>query len=133
MRYCMECDRITTEMDSLTCPACGTVLLALDELPQEDLDRLVVLKCCESLYEAEVLRAALDAQGIDVMIEDVGLLASVFPRSAHGDATSARVMVRLEDAEGALELLRRKDAGELAITDDDVSEDDRPEETAPSP
>ncbi|HUW56048.1 MAG TPA: DUF2007 domain-containing protein [Planctomycetota bacterium] len=135
MRYCMECDRLTMETDSLTCPACGTVLLSLDELPEEDLDRLVVLTWCDSLPEAMVLRAALDDQGIDSILEDEGLLEIANPFHGSGDAQGGtRVLVRLEDAEAALELLRQKDAGELAISEDDVlEEDEEPEQTAPPP
>lgn len=120
MPYCADCDMVTAQTDSPTCPACGAVLIAIADVACEDRDRPVVLKCCGNPYEAEVLRAALDAEGIDAIIEDVGLLASVFPRSAHGDATGARVLIRLEDAEAGLDLLRRKQAGELTIPDDDL-------------
>jgi len=122
MRYCPECQTITREAASPTCPACGKVLLSMDELPPEERDRLVVLKWCENLEEAQVLRAALNAEGIDAIVEDTGLLSWVNPYNASGGATDTRVLIRLGDAEAGLELLRRKEAGELAISEDEIPE-----------
>ena len=129
MRYCPKCESLSADPDAPTCPACGTVLVPMDQLPPEDLDRSVVLTCCRTLEEAMVLRAALAQEGIDSAIEDEGLLEIINP--FHGGLNAGpRVMVRLADAEAALDFLRRKDAGELAISEDDLPEegtkDDQP-------
>ena len=127
MRYCPECEMLSVDAEAETCAACGKVLVSIDDIAPKEPDRLVVLTTCENPYQADVLRAALAGIGIDVLLEDVGLLASIWPVTAHGDVTSTRVMVHLKDAEAALDLLRQKNAGELAIDEDDVSEDDTPE------
>jgi len=122
MRYCPECQTITQEAASPTCPACGRVLLSMDELPPEERDRLVVLKWCANLEEAQVLKTALNAEGIDAMVEEQGLIAWVNPYDARGGATHTRVFIRLGDAEAGLELLRQKEAGELALSEDEIPE-----------
>jgi len=121
MRYCPECQTITQEAESPTCPACGRVLLSKDEIAPEDLDRPVVLTWCGSVFEAMVLRAALADEGITAFVEDEGLLELINPY--HGGPTvegGTRVMIRLGDAEAGLEFLRRKEAGELAIPEDEI-------------
>ncbi len=120
MRYCPKCAELSDADNPPICPSCGGVLQALDSLPEEEGDRLVVLKWCESIGEAEVLKAALEAQGIDALIEDENLLAAASGWDGRGGATDTRVTVHLRDAETALEFLRRKDAGELTLPDEDV-------------
>ena len=39
-----------------------------------------------------------------------------------GGATHTRVFIRLGDAEAGLELLRQKEAGELALSEDEIPE-----------
>ncbi len=127
MRYCPKCQTLEDAGESPACPACGTVLLATDVLPEEELDRPVVLKWCENIEEAEVLKTALSSLGIDCVVEDERLIAGwINMYDGRGGATDTRVLVRLRDAEAALELLRRKDAGELAITEDDVPAESEP-------
>lgn len=124
MKYCLDCEMMTEGTQATTCPACGTVLRPLDALSPEDLDRPIVLTYCSSLFEAQVLRAALGSQGVDAIVEDEGLLEMVNPYHGGTDPQgSTRVMVRLEDAEAALDLLRRKECGELALTDEEPIED----------
>ena len=124
MRYCPECETVCVEVESSTCLACGEVLVRLDEVSPEERDRPVVLTWCQNFYEAQILVAALAAEGIQTVVEDDGLLARVVPKVVCGDATDTRVMVRLEDAERALEFLRSKDAGELAIGEDDLDDEE---------
>jgi len=126
MPYCRECDCVTVQTDSSTCPVCGSVLIAIEDVPPEDRDRPVVLTQCDNLYEAMVLRTALEAEGIQTLVEDEGLLGVVGlmnPYHAGGTQGSTSVLVRLEDAEAALELLRRKEAGELTLSEDDLPEE----------
>jgi len=127
MRYCPECQTITQEATSPTCPACGKVLLSRDEMTEEDSGRPVVLTWCTSVFEAMVLRAALAEEGITAFVEDEGLLEQINPYGANV-AASTRVMIRMEDAEAGLEFLRRKQAGELAISDDEIPEETDTEE-----
>ena len=123
MRYCPKCESLSPEADAATCPACGTVLVPMDQVPPEDLDRSVVLTCCQTIEEAMVLRTALAEEGIVCLIEDEGLMQMLNP--FHGGLNAGpRVMVRLADAEAALDFLRRKDAGELALSEDDLPEED---------
>ena len=120
MKYCPKCQMIAEPIEAAnTCPACGAVLQGLDELSEEDLDRPVVLKWCDTIEEAEVLKAALGGLDVDAFIEDEGLLEAINPY--HGRINvGPRVMVRVRDAEVALEFLRSKESGELAITEDDL-------------
>ena len=117
MRYCAKCEMLSREAGADTCAACGEVLAFVDEVPPDERDRLVVLTTCDNPYEAKVLRAALAAEGVDAIVEDEGLFETISPFHvrAGGDTATSRVMVRLEDAEAALEFLRQKDSGELAI------------------
>ncbi len=127
MRYCPKCQTLEEAGDSPACPACGAVLEALDKLSDAELDRPIVLTYCPTMEEALVLRAALGEEDIDAIIEDEGLLEVINPY--HGNAnTGPRVMVRVRDAEAALDFLRRKDSGELAIGEDDVPEGDAADE-----
>ena len=137
MLYCPRCEGIVREPESQVCPACGCVMRSVDELPEEDRDRPVVLTFCQTIFEARILCAALGEQGIVTMVEDESLLDTIHPHWFRDMQPGTRVLVRLEDAEAALELLRRKEAGELAISDDDVPGTDgtegEPEEDTPAP
>lgn len=133
MRYCMECGTVAEEGELATCPACGRILSSLDDLAPEDLDRPVVLTFCRDLYEAVVLRTVLAQEDIPSLIEDEQLFAAAgaYPLGHGGAVRQPRVMVRLEDAEAALDLLRRKEAGELAIDEDDFLETEVDEDESP--
>jgi hypothetical protein len=132
MRYCPKCQTLEEAGESPACPQCGSVLEDMNTLTADDLDRPIVLTVCPTPEQATVLRMALAQQGIDAIIEDEGLLEAIAPY--HGNLNAGpRVMVRLGDAEDALDFIRRKNAGELALTKDDVpaeSEDLRDEPTA---
>jgi hypothetical protein len=127
MKYCPKCQTPAEAVESTnTCPACGAVLQGLDELSAEELDRPVVLTRCTDNAEAEVLKAALGAQGIETLIEDEGMFETLMDIMNPLDGarpTGPRVLVHLKDAEAALEFLRSKESGELAITEDDLPDD----------
>jgi hypothetical protein len=108
--------------DAHSCPTCGAPLVPLAELSEEEQDQIVVLKWCENIEEAQVLRAALSGMGIDSVVEDETIISTgTNAYNGKGGATDTRVLVNRRDAEAALDFLRSKEAGELAITDEDVS------------
>jgi len=128
MRYCEKCEMLSVEPEAETCAACGEVLTSIDEIPEAERDRPVVLTTCETSYEAKVLRAALAGEGVEAIVEDEGLLETVNPFHvrAGGDAGTTRVLVHLQDAETALAFLRQKESGELALDEEDLPEADAP-------
>jgi hypothetical protein len=108
-----------------TCVECGEMLLAMDDLPPEDAERLVLLTHCQPA-EAQILRATLENEGIQAMVEDEGLLELLNPfdvaaPDAEGDV---RVLVHLKDAEAALEILEEKETGQLALEEDEEEDEE---------
>ena len=130
MKYCPRCASVVDD-ELETCVECGEVLQALDELPPENGERLVLLTHCQP-SEAHVLRATLENQGIDAMVEDEGLLELLNPFgiSPPDDEGGVRVLVHLKDAGAALEVLRAKEAGELALDEDEFEDEEGPNEPA---
>ena len=128
MRYCRACHAPVQDPQAPACAACGAFLETTDKPSPEELDRPVVLAYCSSLQEAALLQAALAAQDIDTLIEDVaGFGLSGFEFGA--PLLGTRVLVRPEDVEAALDFLRRKEAGEFAITDEDIPTEQEPDQT----
>ncbi len=116
MQYCRKCRQLVPAPEHPACSTCGAPLVGLDQLPDDELDRPVVLTWCKDIIEAEMLRAALGGLDIYAVVENEALVATF-----NSDPTAqTRVLVRLRDAGTAFEALKAKQAGELAITEDDL-------------
>ena len=127
-KTCPKCRRLYPE-DAQICDDCDQALIDIADHPESDED-LLVLTNVAGQEEAAVLASILKGRGIPAMVEDMTLLSwttGLTPAAAGG----VRVLINAVDAEAALELLRQHQAGELALTDDDVAEaDELPDESA---
>ena len=66
-------------------------------------DEPVTIRTCRDIQEAEIVRSALEADGIEAFIPDANV-ASLYPPQVL-DTDGVRVQVAAEDAERAREVL----------------------------
>ena len=120
-KTCPKCGREYPEEAQL-CVDCDEALVETTEMPPSEGD-LVPLTTVSGQEEAMVLTNVLKAEGITALVEDMTLLCWTTGRTpAH--TGGVRVLVNSEDAEAALEILECHKRGELALTDDDVEDED---------
>jgi hypothetical protein len=79
-------------------------------MPDQDPDALVLLRHCNDIHEAYLLRSVLEGDGIDAFIPDE-FMSPLHPATVLA-AGGVRLMVRAEDFARAQEILDSGDEGE---------------------
>jgi hypothetical protein len=106
MKKCSYCGRENPD-NAVNCFECGTDEFESNAPAQaeknDDLDELVTLTTCQKLADADLIRAKLDAAGIEAFIPDEHLMQNIgFNLNTYG---YVRVQVRRQDYASAKELL----------------------------
>ncbi len=92
--------------------------------PEFDLARLVTLETFSSPWEAQLVRAALEAEGIHAVIADEHFYRLYNPLTS---LSGIRLQVRPEDLAQAAELLRNRRPILYLVTEDDAAVPEAPE------
>lgn len=93
--------------------------------PEFDLARLVTLETFSSPWEAQLVRAALEAEGIHAVIADEHFYRLYNPLTS---LSGVRLQVRPEDREQAEELLRNRRPILYLVTEEDAVVPEEPDE-----
>lgn len=93
--------------------------------PEFDLARLVTLETFSSPWEAQLVRAALEAEGIHAVIADEHFYRLYNPLTS---LSGIRLQVRPEDLAQAAELLRNRRPILYLVTEDDAAVPEAPDE-----
>ncbi len=112
MPYCPNC-RTEYEAGSTVCADCGAALV--NTLPPEEADDPVVVLEANSVTEAQVAEATLEAEGIDAYVQaPASLVPNVDPSG--DEPPELEVLVAPEDAAAADQILSQPPPSDEELT-----------------